>query len=62
MKQETILIVEDEFIVANDLRIMLKKAGFSICGIAASAEQARQLINTKNPDWILLDIIKLINA
>lgn len=57
MKQETILIVEDEFIVANDLRIMLKKAGFSICGIAPSAEQARQLINTKNPDWILLDII-----
>lgn len=57
MKQETILIVEDEFIVANDLRIMLKKAGFGICGIAASVDQARQLIATKKPDWILLDII-----
>lgn len=57
MKQESILIVEDEFIVANDLRIMLKKAGFEICGIAASVDQARNLIATKKPDWILLDII-----
>ncbi|GAA0558412.1 sigma-54-dependent transcriptional regulator [Chitinophaga japonensis] len=55
--KEKILIVEDEFIVANDLRIMLAKGGYSVCGIAASAEQARALIAQKQPDWVLLDIM-----
>jgi len=53
---ENILIVEDEFIVANDLRIMLQKAGYNICGIAPSVAKAMALIKTKNPDWVLLDI------
>lgn len=54
--KENILIVEDEFIVANDLRIMLQKAGYQVCGIAPSVAKAIELIKTKNPDWILLDI------
>jgi two-component system, NtrC family, response regulator HydG len=52
-----ILIVEDEFIVANDLRLMLQKAGYTICGIASSVVQARALIEKHSPEWILLDII-----
>jgi DNA-binding NtrC family response regulator len=55
MKQK-ILIVEDEFIVANDLRIMLEKAGYKVCGIAPSVVKALELIASKEPDWILLDI------
>ena len=55
--KEKILIVEDEFIVANDLKIMLHKAGYQVVGIAASVAQARKLIEDKSPDWILLDII-----
>lgn len=55
--KEKILIVEDEFIVANDLKMILKKAGYEVVGIAASAEQARQLVATKKPDWALLDIM-----
>ncbi|MGM9478882.1 sigma 54-interacting transcriptional regulator [Pedobacter sp. GSP4] len=55
MKQK-ILIVEDEFIVANDLRIMLEKAGYKVCGIAPSVVKALELIATKQPEWILLDI------
>jgi len=54
--KENILIVEDEFIVANDLRIMLQKAGYAVCGIAPSVPKAMDLIKTKNPDWVLLDI------
>lgn len=54
--KENILIVEDEFIVANDLRIILQKAGYKICGIAPSVAKAIELIKTKSPDWILLDI------
>lgn len=54
--KENILIVEDEFIVANDLRIMLQKAGYKVCGIAPSVAKALDLIKAKNPEWILLDI------
>jgi len=56
-QKEKILIVEDEFIVANDLRMMLMKGGYNVCGIAASVDQARKLIEEKQPDWILVDII-----
>jgi two-component system response regulator HydG len=55
--KEKILIVEDEFIVANDLKIMLKKAGYEITGIGSSVVQARKLIAEKRPDWVLLDIM-----
>lgn len=55
--KEKILIVEDEFIVANDLKIMLKKAGYSITGMASSVVQARKSIAEKRPDWVLLDIM-----
>lgn len=55
--KEKILIVEDEFIVANDLKIMLQKAGYQIVGIASSVVQARKLIEEKKPDWVLLDIM-----
>lgn len=54
---EKILIVEDEFIVANDLKIILMKAGYQVCGIAASVEEARVLIASEKPNWVLLDII-----
>ncbi len=55
--KEKILIVEDEFIVANDLKIMLTRAGYHVTGIAASVVQARKSIADKKPDWILLDIM-----
>lgn len=55
--KEKILIVEDEFIVANDLKIMLIKAGYQVVGIASSVVQARKLIEEKKPEWILLDIM-----
>lgn len=57
MRKKKIFIVEDEFIVANDLRDMLLGGGYEVCGIAASVEQARKLIPEKEPDWVLVDII-----
>ncbi|MBO9729838.1 MAG: sigma-54-dependent Fis family transcriptional regulator [Chitinophaga sp.] len=55
-RKEKILIVEDEFIVSNDLKMMLVKGGYEVCGIATSVEKARIMIDEKNPDWVLLDI------
>lgn len=52
-----ILIVEDEFIVANDLQQMLQRAGYVVCGIASSVHKARILLQQHQPDWVLIDII-----
>jgi DNA-binding NtrC family response regulator len=51
-----ILIVEDEFIVANDLSIMLENAGYDVCDIADSVEEAREIIARQKPQLVLLDI------
>jgi len=54
--KDKILIVEDEFIVANDLSLMLRKAGYDSCGIAPSVARALELIAEQQPDWVLIDI------
>jgi DNA-binding NtrC family response regulator len=56
MSKEKILIVEDEFIIANDLQMMLERAGYNVCGIAPSVVKALELITSNQPDWVLLDI------
>ncbi|WP_121811378.1 sigma-54 dependent transcriptional regulator [Mucilaginibacter kameinonensis] len=54
--KENILIVEDEFIVGNDLSLILKKAGYNVCGIAATVDEGRAMVDKYNPTWVLLDI------
>jgi len=51
-----ILIVEDEFIVANDLKLMLESAGYEVSGIAGSVEQAKEMMAKQKPQLVLLDI------
>lgn len=51
-----ILIVEDEFIVANDLSMILENAGYDVCGIADSVEEAQAMVTKYQPELILLDI------
>ena len=51
-----IIIVEDEFIVADDLRLTLEEAGNIVCGIASSVEDARKLLKQHNPGMAILDI------
>ena len=54
--QSKILIVEDQFIEANDLRIILEKDGHSVCGIAKSVDQAINILRKEKPEIVLLDI------
>lgn len=51
-----ILIVEDEFIIAEDLRIQLRKMGYEVTGIAETYEAALQCIHKYPPDLLLIDI------
>jgi transcriptional regulator with GAF, ATPase, and Fis domain len=54
--QKKILIVEDEFVVANDLRLILQKSGYEVCGIADSYDEAMEIVEQYNPGLVLLDI------
>lgn len=51
-----ILIVEDQFIEANNLSIMLEKAGYTVSFSAKSVEQALMYLEKELVDMVILDI------
>ena len=51
-----ILIVEDELIVAKNLRSVLERAGYKVCGIAPSVPQALDIVSQEKPMLVLVDI------
>jgi two-component system, NtrC family, response regulator HydG len=51
-----ILIVEDQFIEANNLRLILDRAGYDVLPIAASFVEAMDVLGGHRPDLVLLDI------
>ena len=56
-KTETnILIIEDEFIIAQDISEVLIEDGYVVTGIAEDIESAISIINEKEVNLILLDI------
>jgi PAS domain S-box-containing protein len=52
----SIFIVEDEAIVAADIRETLTSLGYSVAGVAKSGELAIQEIAETHPDLVLMDI------
>ncbi|MGI4865122.1 MAG: sigma 54-interacting transcriptional regulator [Janthinobacterium lividum] len=53
---ELVLIVEDEFLIANDLAQILESSGYRVLGPAESGAQARALVAQAVPAVVLLDI------
>jgi two-component system response regulator HydG len=56
MMKQKILIVEDQFIEANNLRLILDRSGYVILPIAASFVEAMEVLDRHKPDMVLLDI------
>lgn len=56
MAQEKILIVDDEVVVAEDIRRQLRSLGYVVVGVVASGSEAVQLAGEHRPDLILMDI------
>jgi len=57
LKKTSILIVEDEVIIANDIEYSLKEFGYNVVGFAATGRQAIEKAGQYKPDLILMDII-----
>lgn len=51
-----ILIVEDEWIIALDIKRHLSKLGYDVAGTANCAEKALELVAQTKPDLVLMDI------
>ena len=56
MYKNRILIVEDDVIVAGDLKNLLMKNGYEIIGKLSSGEKAIEFIRTNRPELVLMDI------
>ncbi|KYH08256.1 MULTISPECIES: sigma 54-interacting transcriptional regulator [Chryseobacterium] len=51
-----VLIVEDQFIEANNLQIIIERVGYQVIGLARSVEEALAIIEKEQPDLALVDI------
>ncbi|MDI9624421.1 MAG: methanogen output domain 1-containing protein [Methanothermobacter sp.] len=52
-----LLVVEDESIVALDIKHRAELLGYKVVGIASSGEEALKLTKEKKPDLVLMDIV-----
>lgn len=51
-----LLIVEDEFLIANDIRTIVTQLGYAVMAVAKSADEALKAVQAEKPDIALLDI------
>ncbi|MDG2448954.1 MAG: response regulator transcription factor [Saprospiraceae bacterium] len=56
MENYRILIVEDEVLIAEDIRISLNELGYDISDICYDSENAMDSIYKSRPDMVILDI------
>jgi two-component system cell cycle sensor histidine kinase/response regulator CckA len=57
MTKASILVVEDEHIVAKDIAARLQRRGYLVVGIASTAQEAIEGTGTHLPDLVLMDIM-----
>ncbi len=55
--KEKILVVEDEMIIACDIKNCLEKSGYTVLGTAAYGEQAIDNAEQLHPDLVLMDVM-----
>jgi two-component system, response regulator PdtaR len=52
----TILIVEDERMIAEYFKVIVEHLGYPVCGIAGTADEAVRLAREKDPDIVFMDV------
>ena len=51
-----VLVVEDEFLIAMDLELLLRRHGWRVLGPAATVAEALRLLEAERPDAAVLDV------
>jgi DNA-binding NtrC family response regulator len=54
--RKTVLVVEDEFLIAIDLKLLLERRGWHVLGPATTVKEALRLLDEEIPAVALLDV------
>lgn len=54
--EDCVLIVEDEFLIAEGLTLALEALGLRVCGAAATADEALEMAVAHRPMLVLMDM------
>jgi putative two-component system response regulator len=57
MNSPNIVVVEDEWVVSDQICRDLQDLGYTVCGTASTGDEAIRKAETKKPDLILMDIV-----
>ena len=57
MAETKIMIVEDEWITADDIKMSLQSLGYTVASVVSSGEEAIQKAEKDRPDLVLMDIV-----
>ena len=57
MSSDKILVVEDEWVVADHICRNLQDFGYTVCSTASTGDEARRKVKEHRPDLILMDIV-----
>ena len=57
MANYKVLIVEDELIVAKDIKHSLERINYEVVGLASDVSEVIELIEENHPDIVLMDIM-----
>jgi len=55
-REGSVLVVDDEVLIAMSLSQVLEDMGLSVCGTAATAKRAIELVDTHRPILVLMDV------
>jgi len=55
--KHTVVIAEDERIVAEDLKAAIEESGYTVTSIVSTGEEAIQIARESNPDLFFMDIM-----
>jgi DNA-binding NarL/FixJ family response regulator len=56
LRQDRVLIVDDEFLITQTLSIYVEDLGLEVCGTAATAEEAVAIALEQRPFIVLMDM------
>lgn len=56
MTAPNVLVVDDEHLIAQHLRMQVEDLGMTVCGTAATAEEAVSLAQAHRPSVVLMDV------
>jgi DNA-binding NarL/FixJ family response regulator len=56
LTKRSVLVVDDEFLIAQGLRLQVEDMDLAVCGTAATADDAVALAQAHRPEIVLMDV------